>query len=150
MAQDIPDWATVGATAYVRPYTYGRTSVYREAVITRVTKASVFVKVKNATYEQRFVPVRGSWFKDEKVMEEYGQRSGWSHPAYLFAADSETVSRGLVASTILEAYTKAVRVLADFTANNPTEDRKLSAEKGIAALQSYLETLKLQKGPEDL
>lgn len=143
MAKDLtlPSWADVGKTVWIRPHTYGPVSVYHKATVSRVTKTSVFVKPERFNSERRFVPMQGSWFGKETVMEEYGSRTqAWARPAYLFAADSETVKSGLQKGIAHEAFLKAVESVTQFSKSNTTDARRAAARDSMAALLAYLDS----------
>lgn len=146
--RELPTWATVGATAWMAPHTYGRSNKFVKVTITRVTKTSVFVKSDNeGSNERRFVDTGWSGWGGSKeiIFQEYGHRGdAWGKPAYLYGGDSGVVESGLAASQRDDAYSKAVRTVAEFTSPNPRVSRKASATASIEALTAYLELLESQ------
>lgn len=144
----LPEWATVGATAWLAPNDYSRQNKFCKVTITRVTKTSIFVVTNtHSTGERRFVDSGYSnWGGNpERVFQEYGNKGdAWHRPAYLYGADSIVVASGLAASQRDEAYYAATRAVEAFTTQNPQVSRKASAEASIKALTAYLAVIEGQ------
>jgi hypothetical protein len=111
----IPQWATKPGTTVL--FEAGRSyqdRVFAEAVITRVTKASVFVKVGTSDRERRFVP--SSWNNDADRMWEYGQRDSWSPAAFIWNPRADHVIKTMEynrVQALKDAVAKAATNLAE-------------------------------------
>jgi hypothetical protein len=119
----IPEWASKPGTVLVmEPGGWGRDRHFINVEITRVTKASVFVKVAGpngvlsggATRERRFVP--SSWSNDTERMVEYGQSTAWGPSTYIWNPEYEgikdAIERGRVRALELKV-AKAAKNLAE-------------------------------------
>lgn len=152
MSKSMPEWAKPGERVIMEPGGYGgygRRRTFRRAIVTRVTKTSVFVvpgsvipddpaEVKRQ--ERRFVEC---YFPDGDRLEAYGSRGGvvFHRSSYLWNPDAEAIKQALEVAAwedTLDNVARAARAVADVFERDHREDESEDRRAALETLHKAL------------
>jgi hypothetical protein len=104
----IPEWAKPGASVIFEPGFWGQERTFLKATVTRVTKASVFVKADGSDRERRFVPCH--CLSDNQRMMELGGRAPGT---YIWNPDYDGITLALEEARVRSLELKVAKAAKD-------------------------------------